>query len=130
MLQRGFTILALVGIVSALAGTATAAGSLQTLAGAQAHGWGCGTPPTTIFGYYHCTPPGKPTLGEAIGAGAPSIVVRVYNDDTQKTYAGTELLLRADLVGGNVPPCPQDNLAEWGFLPVGPGYYACHRFDT
>jgi hypothetical protein len=130
MLHRMLTIIGLTLVVTALAGTAAAAGSLQTLAGAQEHGWDCGNPPTTIFGYFHCTPPGKPSLGEAIGVGAPSIELRVYNDDAQRTYAGIEVLLRADLVDGNVPPCPQDNLSEWGFLPVGPGYYACHRFDT
>lgn len=132
MLQRVLTIIGLTLVVTVLTGTAAAAGSLQTLAGAQAHGWNCGTPPTIIFGYFHCTPPGTPSLGDAIGASAPSIVLRVYNNDAQRTYAGIEILLRADLLAGHVPPCPQDNLSQWSFLQVGPGpgYYACHLFDT
>lgn len=111
----------------AFAGAAVGGGG-ATMAKAQAAGWDCGDPPATILGYFHCTPPGKPSLGEAIGAGAPSIALRVFNDDADRTLAGTEQLLRADLYQGQ--PCPQDNLAAWDFLPVGPGYYACHHFDA
>ena len=129
MFRRIFALIVLTvgGVV--VAGIAYSAHG-GTMAQAQAAGWDCGDPPTTIFGYFHCAPPGKPSLGAAIGAGDPSIFVRVYNDDLGRTFAGTELLIRADLFDGHVPPCPQDSLADWGFLPVGPGCYACHRFDT
>ncbi|HXG76597.1 MAG TPA: hypothetical protein VNJ53_08510 [Gaiellaceae bacterium] len=122
--------LVVVPVVAAVALAGSALGGGATMAQAQAAGWDCGDPPETIFGYFHCTPPGKPSLGAAIGAGAPSITLRVYNDDASRTFAGTELLIRADLFDGHVPACPQDSLPEWGFLGVGPGYYACHRFDT
>lgn len=59
----------------------------------------------------------------------PTLVFRVFNDgptDAERTFAGIEVLRRADLYAGQ--PCPQNSLTTWDFLPF--GYYACHRFET
>jgi len=110
---------------TALVGTAGGAGN-ATWAQAKAAGWGC-DPEILIVGYYHCAPPGKPSVAALIaGTDVPSITLRVFYDNADRTLAGTELLLRADLYAGQ--PCPQDDLAAWGLLPF--GYYACHHFDT
>ena len=105
----------------------TAAGSSNSTMGqAQAAGWDC-NPQVLIGGYYHCAPPGKPSVADLIaGTDAPSLVLNVFHPNG--TLAGTESLLRADLYSGQ--PCPQDNLAVWDFLPFSGGYYACHHFDT
>lgn len=110
-------------VVAALAGTA-AGGNGGTMEQAKAAGWDC-NPEGLIFGYFHCAPPGKPSVADLInGTDVPVIVLRVFNPDG--SFAGIERLIRADLYGGQ--PCPQDGGATWG----GPlfGYYACHNFDT
>lgn len=116
-------VIALAALV--LAGTALAAGS-RTLAQAQAAGWDC-NPLILIGGHYHCSPPGVPSVGDIIDGTAmtPSIVHQVFRPDG--TYAGSEILIRADLYAGQ--PCPTD---QW--LPVppwlpSPTYYACHHFE-
>ena len=107
-----------------LAGAVSGAGQ-HTLAQAQAAGWDC-NPLILIGGHYHCSPPGKPGVQDIINgtATSPSIVHQVFRRDG--TFAGTELLIRADLFAGQ--PCPTD---QW--LPVPPWlttptYYACHHF--
>src|SRR3990170_5606658 len=113
MLRRTLLLIAPLIVAVAVSGIAYGAGGGATMTQAQAAEWECGDPPSTIGGYFHCTPPGKPSLGAAIGAGDPSIFVRVYNDDARRTFAGTELLIRADLFSKHVPPCPQDSGATW-----------------
>jgi hypothetical protein len=95
------------------------------MAQAQAAGWDC-NPQVLIGGYYHCAPPGKPSVLDMIQGktNVPSIVLRVFYPSG--LFAGTEHLMRADLYAGQ--PCPQDNLATWDLLPF--GYRACHHFDT
>ena len=117
------TLVAATALAVALVGTAGGA-SRATMEQAKAAGWNC-SPQVLIFGYYHCAPPGKPSVADLIaGTTVPTIVLRVFHPDG--TFAGIETLLREDLYAGQ--PCPQDNLAEWD----GPlfGYRACHRFDT
>lgn len=109
----------------ALAGSAFGGGGGATMAQSQAAGWDC-NPQFLIIGYYHCAPPGKPSVADMIGGdrSSPSIVLRVFYPNG--SFAGTEMLLRNDLYQGQA--CPQDGLAEWGALPF--GYRACHHFDT
>ena len=124
-MRRFSTMLALTITAGVLAVTA-AASSNSTMGQAQAAGWDC-NPQVLIGGYYHCAPPGKPSVADLIaGTDAPSLVLNVFHPNG--TLAGTESLLRADLYSGQ--PCPQDNLAVWDFLPFSGGYYACHHFDT
>ena len=124
MLRRTLLFIAPLVVAVAVAGIAYSAGG-GTMTQAQAAGWDC-NPQILIIGYYHCAPPGKPSVLDMINGdtSAPSIVLRVFNPDG--SFAGTEQLLRADLYQGQ--PCPQDGLAEWGLLPF--GYRACHHFDT
>jgi len=92
-------------------------------------GWNC-NPVVPIAGnYLHCAPPGKPSVADILAGNtnAPSIELRVFDFDTG-VFAGTESLIRADLYRGQ--PCPQDNLAEWGLLPLPVPYRACHHFDA
>ncbi len=108
-----------------LVGTAGGAGT-HTLAQAQAAGWDC-NPLILIGGHYHCSPPGKPSVGDIIAgtATAPSIVHQVFRPDG--SFAGTETLIRADLYAGQ--PCPTDQwLPVPPWLPT-PTYYACHHFE-
>lgn len=95
------------------------------MAQAEAAGWDC-NPHVLIVGYYHCAPPGKPSVLDMIQGttDTPSIVLRVFYPSGE--FAGTEHLIRADLYQGQ--PCPQDNLATWDLLPF--GYRACHHFDA
>lgn len=125
MLNRFAAITAIAIVAAVLTGVALAAGgSGGNMAQAQAAGWDC-NPQVLIGGYYHCAPPDKPSVADLIaGTDVSSIVLRVFAPNG--TFAGIELLLRADLYAGQ--PCPQDNLASWDLLPF--GYYACHRFDT
>jgi hypothetical protein len=126
MIHRVVTIIALAVLTAVLTGAASGAdGSGSTMAGAQAAGWDC-NPQVLIFGYYHCAPPGKPSVLDMIQGttDAPIIVLRVFRPDG--TFAGIERLLRADLYAGQ--GCPQDSLVNWDLLPF--GYYACHNFDT
>jgi hypothetical protein len=108
---------------TAFVGSAGAAGD-RTLAKAQAAGWGC-DPLILIGGHYHCSPPGRPSVADIIaGTDVPSVEHQVFLPDGR--FAGTEVLIRADLYAGQ--PCPTD---QW--LPVPPlgpvQYYACHHFD-
>ncbi|HEX4746698.1 MAG TPA: hypothetical protein VFU99_07430 [Gaiellaceae bacterium] len=113
----------------AAAGTALGGGNGSTMAHAQATGWDCRSQIGAIGGYYHCAPPGKPSVWNLIAGDtdAASVELRVFNLDG--SFAGIESLIRADLYGGQ--PCPQDNLDEWALLELpGADYRACHRFDT
>lgn len=119
-----FVMLAVVAVAS-LAGFAQGSGGAD-MTQAQAAGWDC-NPQILIVGYYHCAPPGKPSVLDMINGetSAPSIVLRVFNPDGG-SFAGTEMLRRADLYQGQA--CPQDGLPQWDLLPF--GYYACHHFDA
>jgi hypothetical protein len=122
LVSIGVVVLAILEVV-ALAGTAGAEN--RALAQAQAAGWDC-NPLILIGGHYHCSPPGVPSVQEIIDGTAttPSVVHQVFRPDG--TFAGTEMLIRADLYAGQ--PCPTD---QW--LPVPPfgpvQYYACHHFE-
>lgn len=63
--------------------------------GAEAADWSC-DPEVLIGGYFHCAPPGKPSLQKLIdGEASPSsLQLRAFNPD--ESFAGTETLLRAD----------------------------------
>ena len=130
-MRRALTLLPTVAAAAALAIMLTGAVSAATstsnrsLAAAQAAGWDC-EPLILIGGHYHCSPPGKDGVLEIIAgtADSPSIVHTVFRADGK--FAGTELLIRADLFAGQ--RCPTDT-----WLPVPPWlpepmYYACHHF--
>jgi hypothetical protein len=121
------SIIAVVGLTMiVVAGTALGGGSGSTMAHAEANGWDC-APRTPILGYFHCAPPGKPSVQEMIDGdtSAASIVLRVFDPD-DGSFVGIERLLRADIYGGQ--PCAQNGSEAWGELPF--GYFACHNFDT
>jgi hypothetical protein len=116
-------LVAVLGVVATMTVSPVAAGG-RTLAQALAAGWNC-EPLILLGGHYHCSPPGRPGVGDIIaGTDVATIEHQVFRPDG--TFAGTELLIRADLFAGQ--PCPTD---EW--LPVPPfgdvQYWACHRFD-
>lgn len=126
-------------VVCALAVVASAALAADALSSggsdkvhAQEHHWSC-DPDQAIAGYFHCAPPGKPSLLDLIqGTADPaSLQLRVYDAGTGR-FAGTETLRRADLFTGDTStPCQQDQGTTWAFLDLpGADYYACHRFDT
>jgi hypothetical protein len=116
----------LAGVAATAAAFVTTAGGAgnRTLAQAQAAGWDC-NPLILIGGHYHCSPPGRPSVADIIaGTDVPSVEHQVFLPDG--SFAGTEILIRADLYAGQ--PCPTD---EW--LPVPPfgplEYWACHHFE-
>ena len=133
-MQRMFFVTSLVAVViavaAALAGSAGGASQATWQQAADA-GWQC-DPEVLIFGYYHCAPPGGPSVTDLIaGTNEPIIVLRVFSPDaerTERTLVGIERLIRADLYAGQ--PCRQDNLATWDLLDFPTDYYACHNFDT
>ena len=116
-----------------LAGTAFGDPAATDMARAEAAGWNC-NPPVPIAGQYqHCSQPGSPSVLDLIssqGVTVPAMQLRVFNF-ADKSYAGTETLIRADLYRGQ--QCPQDaaNLAggTWGLLDLATDYRACHRFE-
>jgi hypothetical protein len=118
-------MLALVIAGASVFAISAAGSSSATMAQAQAAGWDC-NPQVLIVGYFHCAPPGKPSVLDMIQGttDTPSIVLRVFYPSGE--FAGTEHLIRADLYEGQ--PCPQDNLVAWDLLPF--GYRACHHFDA
>jgi hypothetical protein len=123
LLAAGATAIALAVTTGAVASGTDGDASHRTLTQTQAAGWDC-NPLILIGGHYHCSPPGKPSVADIIaGTDAASVVHQVFLPDG--AFAGTELLIRADLYAGQ--PCPQD---EWlPVPPVGPvQYYACHHF--
>ncbi len=128
MFKGTLLAVALVVTAAAVAGIALAGGG-ATMTQAQAAGWDC-NPQVLIGGYYHCAPPGKPSVADIAtppGSTATSIELRVFDSDG--SFAGTESLLRADLYQWQ--PCLQDNLSEWTLLVLpGADYRACHHFDT
>lgn len=112
--------------LATLVGSVAARGGSHTLAQAQAAGWDC-NPLVLIGGHYHCSPRGLPSVQDIINGTAttPSIVHQVFEPDGR--FAGSEILIRADLFAGQ--RCPTD---QW--LPVppwlpSPAYYACHHFE-
>jgi hypothetical protein len=130
-MQRVFIVgalaLAVVATAAMIVGPAGGA-SKATMAQAKAAGWDC-NPEILIVGYFHCAPPGKPSVADLIaGTNEPTIVLRVFHNNADRTFAGIETLRRADLYRGQ--PCPQDGLAVWELLDFPTDYRACHRFDT
>lgn len=125
--RRSLVVLLSFAVAVGLAGTALSA-SQATKAQAEAAGWDC-SPDITIFGYFHCAPPGKPSLLDLITGAAtpPSLHLNVYDGDTE-LLAGTEQLIRADLFQDQ--PCPREG--AWGALNFygssDPEYYGCHHF--
>ena len=123
--RRRPELLAAATLLAALLGAqpAAAAGE-RTLDQALAAGWNC-APLILLGGHYHCSPPGRPGVADIIaGTNVATIQHQVFRPDG--SFAGTEILIRADLYAGQ--PCSQD---EW--LPVPAPelvqYWACHRFD-
>jgi hypothetical protein len=103
--------------VAALVATASSAGGV-TAADLQARGWSCLPPAATPENVYHCFTPGQ---------NATSLNVLVF-DATGTSFLGTEHLIRADRSAGQ--PCQGTPNGAYGFVPVGPGYYACHHYEA
>jgi hypothetical protein len=126
-MRRIITLIGVLAVVAATAalfvGNASAKGN-RTIAQAQTAGWDC-NPLILIGGHYHCSPPGRPSVADIIaGTDVPTVEHQVFLPDG--TFAGTEVLIRADLYAGQ--PCPTDQrLAVPPFGPV--QYYACHHFE-
>lgn len=128
MRRLRLTLSTMSGLVLAsafFAGNVLAINSQMTLDDAIQAGWDC-TPLVQIGGHYHCSPPGKQGVAEIIAgtADSPSIMHTVFSADGR--FAGTELLIRADLWASQ--PCPTDvwiPVPPW--LPE-PTYFACHHF--
>lgn len=121
-----FALLALL-VVLGLASIASSS-SHATKAQAEAAGWDC-SPNFPLFGHFHCSPPGHPSLLEVFlgTANPPTLTLKLYDGETE-LFAGSELLIRADLFGGQ--PCPQEG-GGWAFLDFfGADYYGCHRFTA
>jgi hypothetical protein len=120
-----FSIIAGLAVTAIVLAGSALGGSGSTMEHAEGNGWDC-APKVLILGYYHCAPPGKPSVQDMIDGdtSAASLVLRVFNPDG--SFAGIERLLRADLYGGQ--PCAQNDSASWGELPF--GYFACHNFET
>jgi hypothetical protein len=78
-------------------------------------GWFCF--PVEGLGW-HCT------KSDPFGPNPPmAINIKVFNE-ADGHFEGTELLIRADSIVENEPPCPTDEahiLSPW---------YACHHYDT
>lgn len=125
MIRRIGIVVSIAALAVVMAGVARSAGGPGgTMAQAKAAGWDC-SPEFLIGGYFHCAPPGKPSIADLIeGTDVSSMVLRVFTPDG--TFAGTEVLLRADLYAEQ--GCPPDALALWDELPF--GYFACHHFNT
>jgi hypothetical protein len=121
-----FMLLALFMALS-VAGTASA-GSQASKAQAEAAGWDC-SPNFPLSGHFHCSPPGHPSLlAVFLGAADPPTLILDLYDGVTELFAGTELLIRADLFAGQ--QCPQQG-GSWAFLDFfGADYYGCHRFTT
>ena len=64
MVRRILLLAALAAVAAVIAGSAYSAGG-GTMAQAQAAGWDC-NPQILIIGYYHCAPPGKPSVADMI----------------------------------------------------------------
>lgn len=127
MLHR-FALFALFALLGVLVLAAPAAPSSQaTMAQAEAAGWDC-SPNFPLFGHFHCSPPGHPSLLDVFlgAADPPTLILNLYDGETQ-LFSGTELLIRADLFAGQ--PCPQES-GSWSFLDFfGADYYGCHRIS-
>jgi hypothetical protein len=127
MLHRLIAVLAALVVTAAVAGVARGAGGPGGGTAQVPEGWDC-APIQLIGGYFHCAPPGKPSIADLLGGtvNVSSMVLRAFTPEG--VFAGIEVLIRQDLYASQ--PCPQDSLVVWDFLPFSAGYYACHRFDT
>lgn len=116
-----------VALVLVLAGTASARGSGQTQARAEAHGWTCFPGDIMI----HCVHPNT-DLDALIEGGLPSVPSLNFGLPDGQRFLGTEILKRADL-GADDRPCRQGTepdgtyeAVDFGGAP-GPEYYSCHH---
>ena len=106
----------IVAVATAILATNVAVAGV-TPASLQARGWFCLPPEATPENVYHCFTPGQ-----------NSAALNVLVFDADGAYLGTEHLIRADLYAGQ--PCRGTPEGPYQFVPVGPGYYACHHFDV
>ncbi len=104
------------GAAMLVTGLAVAGGVTAT--DLQARGWFCLPPAATPENVYHCFTPGQNTT---------ALNVLVF-DSSGTTFLGTEHLIRADRYAGQ--PCQGTPDGAYQFVPIGPGYYACHRYDS
>ena len=121
-----------VGIVVVIAALATllllvtiasANGGGHNQAQLERAGWAC--PNLGPKNWAHCFPPG---IGQTAGP-ASTIQVKIFDDEHDFAFLGTELLIHEDLFAGQ--PCEQDGGSFTYLFPLnGLPYYACHHFDT
>ncbi len=114
-----FVVILMVLLISTVM-AASAAG--QTSATLEMAGWSCNN--AGPHNWVHCLKPGVDPTSE-------SQIVKVFSENGD-TFLGTELLIRADLYGGQ--PCATDGGGEYALLGAGApfpiAYRACHLFDT
>jgi hypothetical protein len=108
-------LLAAVGVATLASGLALGGGA--TAADLQARGWFCLAPAATPENVYHCFTPGQ---------NATALNVLVF-DASGTQLLGIEHLIRADRY--NDQPCQGTPDGRYGFVPLGPGYFACHHFE-
>ena len=114
-LAAATALLAGAGVATLASGLALAGG--VTAADLQSRGWFCLPPAATPENVYHCFTPGQNTT---------ALNVLVF-DASGTSFLGTEHLIRADVY--NDQPCQGTPDGGYAFVPVGPGYRACHHFD-
>jgi hypothetical protein len=120
-MKKRIAVVAATALVAA-AGVATLASGIGMAAGVtaadlQARGWFCLPPAATPENVYHCFTPGKNTV---------ALNVLVF-DESGTRLLGTEHLIRADRYDDQ--PCQGTPEGRYAFVPLGPGYFACHHFD-
>jgi hypothetical protein len=117
-MKKRITVIAVAAAVAVAAVTTASSAGGVTAADLQARGWLCLPPAATPENVYHCFTPGQ---------NETSLNVRVF-DASGASFLGTEHLIRADLYTGQ--PCRDTPNGAYQFVPVGPGYYACHHYDA
>ena len=121
-MRRVMIIGVLLSALSAVASPAASAGGVNPAQLASA-GWDC----IVVLGAVHCAPPGG--LARVLSGEAETMSFLVFQT-TDGEFLGTELIVRADLFGGQ--PCPTDPPGQYThlLLLLGLDYYACHRYDS
>ena len=114
-------------VISALAtllllvSVASANGRSHTSAQLDNAGWTCNN--AGPHNWVHCFTPGVD-----LSSNPATVQVKVFGEKGDP-FLGAEILIRADLYGGQ--PCPQDGGGPYVLIafPFG-DYNACHHFDT
>jgi hypothetical protein len=133
-MRRFVLILGILGVIAVAVPASGASQGIRGPATLVAAGWQCVNivdpeRPDTTPGV-HCWPPGT---GGIFAPGSPTVVFLVFQTTdptaTDAPFNGTARGIRADLFQGQ--PCPTDPPTyEYTLIPLGPGYYFCHTYDS